>query len=468
MVFSSFPFLWIFLPIVLIGTLLTRKKGANLFLLLMSLIFYAWGEPKFVVLLLFSITLNYFCGLMINAAAEKKRKNLITAAGILSNLMLLGYFKYFNFFAGTLNSVLRSETIPLRSIALPIGISFYTFQAISYIVDLNRGLIEVQRSWADLALYISFFPQLVAGPIIKYKDISPSLYHRDLHLDKAVSGLKRFCFGLAKKVLIANTLGYTVDEILSHPLGDVSSLLCWTAAVFYTLQIYFDFSGYSDMAIGLAETLGFHFQENFNFPYTAASIRDFWRRWHISLSTWFRDYLYIPLGGNRKGSFRTLLNLLIVFFATGLWHGAQWNFVLWGLFHGLFLILERLFPAGKLKNRLFTPLKHLYTMFIVCIGWVLFRADNVKMAGEQLRRMFSFSQTGFWNFSEIVDPLTAVVFIICILLSAGFAGNVMRFIEKKNHAAAEIFSGTAAIIFLFLSIVMLANAAHNPFIYFRF
>ena len=466
MVFSSFAFLWIFLPIVLIGALITRKKGSNLFLLIMSLLFYAWGEPKFVVLLLFSITMNYAGGLMISAAGNKSIRTFLLTAIILLNLLLLAYFKYFNFFAGVLNSLLRFEAIPLRAIALPIGISFYTFQSISYITDLYRGTIGVQRSWIDLALYISFFPQLVAGPIVKYKDIAASLHSRELRLDETVKGLKRFCFGLAKKVLLANTLGYTVDEILSHPISELSSLLCWTAAVFYTLQIYFDFSGYSDMAIGMAGVLGFHFQENFDLPYVSSSIREFWRRWHISLSTWFRDYLYIPLGGNRKGTARTLLNLCIVFFATGLWHGAQWNFVLWGLYHGAFLILERLLPSDRVHSGIGNLLKHIYTLFIVCIGWVLFRADDLPMAIAQIGRMFSLSDSGYWSFWEIVDPVTVLIFVISIFLSLGSGKRIAA--RLALWKGCDILSGASAILCLFLSIVMLANAAHNPFIYFRF
>ncbi len=468
MVFSSFPFLWIFLPIALIGSVLTQKKGSNVFLLVMSLLFYAWGEPKYIVLLLLTISLNYCCGLLISRFKSGRKKSLIAGTAIIINLLFLGYFKYFNFFAESLNGLFQSEFIPLRKIALPIGISFYTFQAISYIADLSRGSIEVQRSWVDLALYISFFPQLVAGPIVKYKDISTSLHNRLLSLDKTIFGLKRFCFGLAKKVLLANTLGYTVDEILSHPIDELSGLLCWTAAVFYTLQIYFDFSGYSDMAIGLANVFGFNFRENFDLPYISTSIREFWRRWHISLSTWFRDYLYIPLGGNRKGTARTVINLLIVFFTTGLWHGAQWNFVAWGLFHGVFLILERFLPVKSNNKRFVSLLKHFYTMFIVCIGWVLFRADSLSMAADQLKQMFLPKGSGSWSFFEIVDPITLIIFIISLLLSAGIGKSFVRKIQEKQPALSEVLSETAAIFCLFLSIVMLANAAHNPFIYFRF
>ena len=468
MVFSSFPFLWIFLPIALTGALLTQKKGNNLFLLIMSLIFYAWGEPKYIILLVFSITLNYCFGLLLNNSENSKKRFLITAAAVSMDLLLLAYFKYFNFFSGTLNQILGFEAIFLRKIALPIGISFYTFQSISYIVDLYRGTISVQRSWIDLALYISFFPQLIAGPIVKYREIAESLKNRSYDINRIVSGLKRFCFGLAKKVLIANTLGYSVDEILSHPIADLSTLLCWTAAVFYTLQIYFDFSGYSDMAIGLAEVFGFHYRENFDLPYCSASIREFWRRWHISLSTWFRDYLYIPLGGNRKGSVRTIINLVIVFFATGLWHGAQWNFVLWGLFHGLFLILERFIPDTGKTSPLMKCLRHIYTMFIVCIGWVLFRADDLNMAAAQLTRMFTVSGPDYWNFWEIIDPVTLFIFIISLGLSFGLGKNVSDYIHHEHINTAEIFSSAGAVLCLLLSIVMLANAAHNPFIYFRF
>lgn len=468
MVFSSFTFLWIFLPVVLTGALITQKRGSNLFLLCMSLFFYAWGEPKYIVLLVMTISFNYVCGLLIDRNKNTFHKKVLTAITVFINLLLLAYFKYFNFLAGSVNALIRPDAIPLRKIALPIGISFYTFQAISYIIDLSRGTIDVQRSWIDLALYISFFPQLVAGPIVKYKDISPSLHCRTLTLDKTVRGLERFCFGLAKKVLLANTLGYTVDEILSHPINDLSSLLCWTAAVFYTLQIYFDFSGYSDMAIGLANVLGFTFRENFNFPYLSASIREFWRRWHISLSTWFRDYLYIPLGGNRKGNARTVINLFIVFFTTGLWHGAQWNFAVWGLFHGFFMILERFIPSKGQTSRINTVLSHLYTMLVVCVGWVLFRADDLTMAAEQLKQMFIISGSGNWNFSEIVDPLTFVIFVISMLLSFGAGSQILKYTRIKHPKFSDVFEGTAAIVCLFLSIVMLANASHNPFIYFRF
>ena len=468
MVFSSFAFLWIFLPAVLIGAVLTHRKGSNLFLLAASLFFYAWGEPKYIVLLLFSVTLNYLAGLLIGRCEKPFPRRLVTAAGIAANLLLLGYFKYFNFFAGSLNALLGKDLIALRAIALPIGISFYTFQSVSYLADLCRGTIRVQRSWFKLALYISFFPQLIAGPIVKYRDIEPYLENRTLSLTDTVSGLKRFCYGLGKKVLLANTLGFTVDEILKRPIGELPSVLCWTASIFYTLQIYFDFSGYSDMAIGLAKALGFTFRENFDLPYCSRSVREFWRRWHISLSNWFRDYLYIPLGGNRRGALRTVLNLLIVFFATGLWHGAQWNFVLWGLFHGFFLILERVIRLPEPKSFLTKLLRSIYTLFIVNTGWVLFRADSIRAALQQLGRMFRSVPGTAWNFSEFADPLTLLVFAVSLFFAFGGGRQAAARLRAKNAAAAEILGSAGALLCLFLSLVMLANAAHNPFIYFRF
>ena len=467
MVFSSFTFLWIFLPLVLTGAVITRKKGSNLFLLAMSLFFYAWGEPRYIVLLLFSITLNYGCGLLLDRTAPKGVRRLVLTAGVMVNLALLAYFKYFNFFAANLNGLLNRELIGLKAIALPVGISFYTFQSISYIADLYRGAIPVQRSWLKLALYIAFFPQLVAGPIVKYKDVEAYLEKREMTTQKAVSGLKRFCFGLGKKVLLANTLGFTVDSILSHSINELSTALCWAAAVFYTLHIYFDFSGYSDMAIGLAEVLGFRFQENFDLPYTAAGVRDFWHRWHISLSTWFRDYLYIPLGGSRKGLPRTLINLLIVFFATGLWHGAQWNFVLWGLFHGLFLILERFVPVGKAEQPAAKLLTKVYTLLVVCFGWVLFRADDLTMASAQMKRMLIPGNASFWNFGELVTPYALIIAAAGVFFSLGGA-NLLKKPFRNHPEQGRVLSGICAILCLFLSLVMLANAAHNPFIYFRF
>lgn len=474
MVFSSFPFLWIFLPLVFAGSLLFRKKGSNLFLLAASIIFYAWGEPKYVVLLLFSITLNYLGGLFFLRPHAKNSCRAAVCLIVFINLALLGYFKYFTFFADSVNAICGHEWISPRSIALPIGISFYTFQAISYIVDLARGEIKVQRSWFKLALYISFFPQLVAGPIVKYKDIESQLEKHSMTREGITSGMERFCFGLAKKVLLANMLGHCVDSILAKDIASISPLLSWTAAIFYTLQIYYDFSGYSDMAIGLAAAFGFRYQENFNFPYLSQSIREFWRRWHISLSTWFRDYLYIPLGGNRKGTPRTLLNLIIVFFLTGLWHGAQWNFVFWGVYHGFFLILERLF-LNRALERLHCPLlSKIYTMLVVVIGWVFFRADSIGAAFMQIASMFHFGSGffsgGAWNFRELISPAMLLLFILSLPLCGGIQTRFAPWL--RTHVLSEkiraICTHIWALLCLLLSLMLLANATHNPFIYFRF
>ena len=298
---------------------------------------------------------------------------MLAATGA-ANLLLLGYFKYFDFAAGALNALLGHETVPLRNIALPLGISFYTFQALSYVIDLYRGEIKVQKNWFLLALYVSFFPQLIAGPIVRYADVEEQLARRTETAMKAAVGIKRFLYGLAKKVLLANTFALAADEIFGLAARDASTAVAWAGAVFYALQIYYDFSGYSDMAIGLGRIFGFHFMENFNYPYLAASVQEFWRRWHISLSTWFRSYLYIPLGGNRKGKARTLVNLMIVFLCTGLWHGANWQFVAWGVYYGLFLIAERLWLKPVLeKHRL---AGHIYTLVVVLAAWVIFRAPG--------------------------------------------------------------------------------------------
>ena len=330
MVFSSMVFLWIFLPAILAAYFICPGKGRNLLLVLFSLVFYAWGEPVYILLMLFSVIINFVSGICLERFPD--RKKIILAVCILANLSLLGYFKYFNFAVRLINRLFSAAGISLlsaREIALPVGISFYTFQALSYVIDVYRGEVKSQRNFLHMLLYISFFPQLIAGPIVKYHDIEEQISSRVVTADKFASGVCRFICGLGKKVILSNTFAVYVDSIHGCDFGQVSSASLWMAALFYMLQIYFDFSGYSDMAIGLGRMFGFHFQENFDLPYISVSVREFWRRWHISLSSWFRDYLYIPLGGNRKGTLRTYLNLLIVFLATGLWHGAGWNFVLW-------------------------------------------------------------------------------------------------------------------------------------------
>ena len=341
MVFSSMIFLWLFLPLVLFFYFISNNKLKNIILLIFSLIFYAWGESKYILLMLLSIFINYLFGILIDKF--RKHDKLFLVLAVITNLGLLGYFKYFNFFVNVVNKINGETLVGFRDIVLPIGISFYTFQILSYVIDLYRKEIKVQKNILNLALYVSFFPQLIAGPIVKYKDVDNEINNRKVDLKLFASGVRRFVYGLGKKVLLSNTLALVVDTIYSYNVSQLNTPLVWIAIIAYTFQIYFDFSGYSDMAIGLGRMFGFHFLENFNLPYISQSITEFWRRWHISLSTWFKEYLYIPLGGNRKGKIRTYLNLFIVFFATGLWHGASFNFIAWGLYYGVFLIIEKLF-----------------------------------------------------------------------------------------------------------------------------
>ena len=390
MVFSSVTFLCIFFPIVfLLHAVLPNGKMRNAALILASLLFYAYGEPVYVILLLVSVALNYLFGLGV---AGRKKKAVLTAA-VIVNIGLLFVFKYAGFFVSSLNSLLPgSAALPVPKLSLPIGISFYTFQALSYVIDVYRGQTEVQRKFFRLLLYVSFFPQLIAGPIVKYHDIEKEIATRNAAVDDIFSGLTRFSIGLGKKVLIANTMAYAADTIFAMPASNVGLLASWVGAIAYVLQIYFDFSGYSDMAIGLGRMFGFHFLENFNYPYISDSIREFWRRWHISLFTWFRDYLYIPLGGNRKGRTRTIINKYIVFFCTGFWHGANWTFLIWGLFHGTLQMCEE--KHWIPVHRGWRVFNHIYTLLMVTVGFVIFRADTMGQAGTMLAAMFGFGSKG--------------------------------------------------------------------------
>ncbi|MCR5119054.1 MAG: MBOAT family protein, partial [Lachnospiraceae bacterium] len=370
MVFSSTVFLWIFLPVVFTGSLIMGKRLSNLFLLLASLFFYAWGEPKLVVLMIFSIIWNYAVGLMIAKSAAKK---FLLFAGVAVDLMLLGYYKYAGFLLRGFNS-LTGAGLAVPDIALPIGISFFTFQAISYIADVYRGKVAASKDPLPVALYISFFPQLIAGPIVQYSDVEAQLKERNITADSFAWGFRRFVYGLGKKVLIANVLAKCADTAFNHGALPLGTAAAWIGALAYTMQIYYDFSGYSDMALGLGQMFGFKFPENFRYPYISKSITEFWRRWHITLGAWFREYVYIPLGGNRKGKGRTYANLWTVFFLTGLWHGADLSFIIWGLYHGALSFIERAGLKKLLdKSRI---LSRLCCFLAVCLGWVMFRAAD--------------------------------------------------------------------------------------------
>lgn len=474
MVFSSPTFLFLFLPIVWLLHLVTPPKWRNLLLLLVSLVFYGWGEPVFVLVMLLSCLANYgFARALeagrITAVARKKKAVLILA--VVFNIGLLAVFKYTGFLVHTLNNFL-SISIPMPGIPLPIGISFFTFQALSYVFDVYRQETPVQRRLDKLMLYIAFFPQLIAGPIVKYHDIADQIDTRTITVRKTCDGLQRFIVGLGKKLLLANTLGHIADQVFALPPTELSFAVSWLGAFCYLIQIYFDFSGYSDMAIGLGHVFGFTFKENFRYPYSADSIQDFWRRWHISLSTWFREYLYIPLGGNRQGQWRTGINRVIVFFFTGLWHGAGWTFIIWGLYHGFFLLLEsyRLIRI----DRLWRPLRHVYTLLVVLVGFVLFRSDHLVQAGAFLRSMFiSFAPAGDTAarlLQETVTPGFFILLPLSFILALPAGPWLSRRLARTRFSQPVLDSLTllATLLVLYLCLLSLSAAHYNPFIYFRF
>lgn len=484
MVFSSIIFLFMFLPAVLVIYLLAGMKLRNMALLLASLFFYAWGETIYVVLMLFSITTNYFYGLWIHNAQQKDKSGRpIVVFSIITNFGMLAFFKYANFFADNLNlflSLIGLSPVSLSSIHLPIGISFFTFQAISYTIDLYRKDAFLQKNPINIALYISLFPQLIAGPIIRYHDVAGQIINRSTRMDDLVYGVKRFIIGLGKKVLIANIVGRVADHVFSLSPDILPAHLAWLGIVSYTIQIYFDFSGYSDMAIGLGRMFGFHFLENFNYPYISLSIREFWKRWHISLSSWFRDYLYFPLGGNRIGKKRTYFNLITVFFLCGLWHGASWTFIFWGLYHGFFLVIERT-AFGRFIARLPNLFRHVYALIVVVVGWVFFRSDTLPLALGYLKAMIRMNAAPYYdaNLFLFINSEFYWVIFFAILGSGPFVqmieSSYERFTSKLSLNARWVSNSFFAIIgnFIFISILVLSIAdlmggAHNPFLYFRF
>lgn len=475
MVFSSTIFLWVFLPIVLIMYFIADKKFKNYILLISSIIFYTWGEPSYVVWILLSILINYVFGLLIQYAKGKLQENLILIISLICNLGLLGYFKYFNFIVETINGIVGREALTVKEIALPIGISFYTFQALSYVVDVyrskrNDSKLRAQKNILNLALYISFFPQLIAGPIVKYYDIEEQIYNREENTKRAAYGIKRFILGLSKKILISNTMAAIADNIFALNMNDIGTPVAWLGIIAYTLQIYYDFSGYSDMAIGLGEIFGFTFMENFNYPYISKSIKEFWNRWHISLSSWFKEYLYIPLGGNRKGKIRTYINLIIVFFCTGLWHGASFSFIFWGLFHGFFQVIERLFLGKLLDKNKFKFLNTIYTMLVVIIGWVFFRVEDFKEALQYVKILFTNTKGNeLFNIGMYLDREVILITIIGILFS-GIIQNLIPKIKEilYDRDNIKLYQIIMLVGLLYLCIVSVVSGTYNPFIYFRF
>ena len=466
MVFSSTIFLCVYLPLVLLGYYICPKKGRNLFLLIVSLVFYAWGEPKYVFLMIFSILVNYIFGrLMDKNRGRQKRMKLLLVLSVVIDLGLLSVFKYTDFIITNVNAIF-GPSFDLLNIALPIGISFYTFQAMSYTIDVYRDDVRVQKNLIDFGMYITMFPQLIAGPIVRYADVQDQLAERSVTTADFSEGIMRFVVGLGKKVLLANQMGAVWSEIYALG-GDVSALMAWTGAIAYTFQIYFDFSGYSDMAIGLGRMFGFKFPENFRYPYQSVSITDFWRRWHITLSTWFKEYLYIPLGGNRCGLARQALNLLIVWSLTGFWHGAGWNFVMWGLYYFVILFIEKLFLL-KALDKLPKLFRHVYALLLIVIGWVIFASDDVGVLLPYLGSMFGAN--GAVGGMDVYTLLTkAVLIIICCVASTELPKRLfLSATGAMNEKAAFTIKSVMTIALLALSMILLIGDSYNPFLYFRF
>ena len=464
MVFSSMVFLCIFLPVVfLLHLLLPGIRAKNGMLLLASLAFYAYGEPVYVILMIASAFVNYLSALLIGKNPAGKKA--VMAVNVILNLGVLVLFKYTGFLAESVNTIFGTA-IPVPSIRLPIGISFFTFQAMSYVIDVYRGVTGAQKNFGKVLLYISFFPQLIAGPIVKYHDIAQEIENRTQTVDGVTDGIRRFIVGLSKKVLISNTVGLVADTLFAADVSGLNAAAAWIGAVSYMLQIYFDFSGYSDMAIGLGEMFGFHFKENFNYPYISGSIREFWRRWHMSLSGWFQEYLYIPLGGSRKGKIRTVINKFIVFLCTGIWHGANVTFLFWGLYHGCFLMLEEIVPAireqgGKVKSFF----QHIYTLLVVLIGFVFFRADSMHQGAAWIKTMFTGFGSNTAAMSLALEQLTPL-YLVTVAVGSVACCPVKMLVKKGRAYEAVTAAGSLAL--LLLCMLSLASGTYNPFIYFRF
>lgn len=469
MLFSSTTFIFMFLTLLLILYFPIKNiKYRNIILLIFSLIFYSWGEPKYIFLMLLTVLIAYIFGLLIDKyRKDKKKSKLFLVISIILILLNLFIFKYLDFSIGIINSIFKTN-IGLTKLVLPIGISFYTFQILSYVIDLYWGKVGVQKNYFRLLLYVSFFPQLIAGPIVRYETVEKEISDRKTTLDGFISGFKRFIWGLAKKVIVANNVAIFCDYVYNNYSSYGSNIL-WVAAVCYTLQIYFDFSGYSDMAIGLGKMFGFNFLENFNYPYIATSINDFWRRWHISLSTFFRDYVYIPLGGNRVSKIKFIRNIFIVWLLTGICHGASYNFILWGLYYAILLLIEKM-VTGKYIEKLPKVLKILYSLFFITLGWVIFRVENINDLILVIKKMFSFNNTSFvtlFNNNAMLIS-TAPYIILGIFLSLPIDKWFKEKVDKSNSVILTLIEDLILGVLFGISIMFLVSNSYNPFIYFRF
>ncbi len=467
MLFSSMTFIFMFLPIVGAAYLSARKDLQNYILLIASILFYAWGEPRYLAIMLLTILVNYIGANYISRSHNSRHRKILLFFTILADLSFLFYFKYFNFVIENFNTIF-SVNIKAIKVIMPIGISFYTFQALSYIIDVYRNEVKAQKDIYKLALYICLFPQLIAGPIVKYHDVDEQIENRDVTFDKVSYGIKRFIIGLSKKMLIANTLGAVADKIFEQPVVQFDAFTAWIGAIAYSLQLFYDFSGYSDMAIGLGLIFGFKFLENFNYPYISRSITEFWRRWHISLSSWFKEYLYIPLGGNRVSKKRNYFNLFVVFLATGIWHGAAWNFVFWGLWHGFFIIFEKITGWYKKEGKFIKLIQHMYCILIFVIGWVMFRADNMQYALQYIQNMFGFVSEHkiIFKMSYYIDNIEIIAFVAAFLCATPIFDRILQisYQHKVCRALVNIWLGVLFVV----STAFIAASTYNPFIYFRF
>ena len=469
MIFGSIFFLFIFLPITLILYYIVPMKVKDYVLLLCSLIFYAWGEPVYVLLMIFSILFNYFSGLAIDSYKRQKDRRLVRFTlvfSIIVNLAMLGFFKYFGLFVSTFCNIFSIQS-HYSALALPVGISFYTFQAMSYVIDLYWGNVRVQKNVITFGVYITMFPQLIAGPIVRYTDIVRQLKNKRLDMTHFIDGVAWFIRGLSKKVLLANNIGAVHEQILA--LSERSIVTAWVGALCYTMQIYFDFGGYSDMAIGLGKMLGFDFVKNFDYPYTSKSVTEFWRRWHISLGTWFREYVYIPLGGNRGGTLKNVRNIMIVWMLTGFWHGAAWNFLLWGIYYGILLILEK-FIFKKVLDIIPGFIREFATFILVVIGWVIFFSNDITSAFSYFGNMFGSNGTVFFD-SDAGYYLASniILLVICFIASRPFVWNLSQKFFRGREASIKYIVGVVIYsLLLFICIAYMVNNTYNPFLYFRF
>ncbi len=468
MVFSSLTFLYLFLPVVLLFYFLVPKQARNFVLFVSGFVFYAWGEPVYIFLMTFTVLVDYTCGrVMTRFSSNQKARLAVLLVSIVINLSILAVFKYNSFVVQNLND-LFGLTITDPKIALPIGISFYTFQSMSYTIDLYRKSVPEQKSFVDYAAYVSMFPQLVAGPIVRYGDVQRELQKRTVSVLNIGEGAGLFIQGLAKKVLIANNVGSLWTRVKEIPASELSVTTAWFGILAFTMQIYFDFSGYSDMAIGMGRMLGFRFPKNFDFPYVSKSVTEFWRRWHMTLGTWFREYVYIPLGGNRKGALRMVFNLLVVWMLTGLWHGASWNFVLWGLYYGILLMIEKLF-LSKVLNKIPFSITRVYTFILVVLGWVLFEFTDISQAYAYYGAMFGTQGRAVADgtFIYLVSSY-GLVFVISLILSTDWLHRLSKGIYRRRPGIAKTIAIVLQVIMLLLCTAYLVDATYNPFLYFRF